>query len=344
MRIGEIIRNCRKKENLTQEQVANYLSITTPAVNKWENGISYPDITLLSPLARILKVDVNTLLAFNEELTEAEVNKFGRDVSEMVSKEGYEKAFEMGSDLIKQYSNCDELILRVASMLRLFLVSQQIDNKDKYEEKIIAWIELVASGNNEKTATMAKISLVAIYRDREEYEKAEEILRKLPNLEMDYSKKLQQILLLKSMNKIDEAYDVCEQMLFKTAHEAIGILVLMAEMSLKENKSIDTEDYIERAKKLVEVFELGAYQKYSLDLYLAKENKDKEKAIELIVNMVKEAETMSIMVSKLYKHRKWKVTKRLSKDKYESLAKGIIKKNKELDFVKDDPRIKFLLE
>ncbi|QAA32331.1 helix-turn-helix domain-containing protein [Clostridium manihotivorum] len=344
MRIGEIIRDYRKKENLTQEQVANYLNISTPAVNKWENGISYPDITLLSPLARILKVDVNTLLAFNEELTEAEVNKFGRDVSEMVSKEGYEKAFEMGSELIKQYSNCDELILRVASMLRLFLVPQQIDNKDKYEEKIIAWIELVASNSNEKTATMAKISLVAIYRERKEYEKAEEILRKLPDLEMDYGKKLQQILLLESMDKLDEAYDACEQMLFKTAHEAVGILFLMAEMALKENETSDAEDYIERAKKLVEVFELGAYHKYTLDLYLAKEKQDKEKAIELVINMVKEAETMDSMDSKLYKHRKWKVTKRWSKDRYERLVKKLIKNDKTLDFVKDDPRIKFLLE
>lgn len=38
MRISEVIRNYRKKENLTQEQVANYLNISTPAVNKWENG------------------------------------------------------------------------------------------------------------------------------------------------------------------------------------------------------------------------------------------------------------------------------------------------------------------
>jgi transcriptional regulator with XRE-family HTH domain len=45
MRISEVIRNYRKKENLTQEQVANYLNISAPAVNKWESGISYPDIT-----------------------------------------------------------------------------------------------------------------------------------------------------------------------------------------------------------------------------------------------------------------------------------------------------------
>lgn len=40
MKINEVIRYYRKKENLTQEQVANYLNISAPAVNKWENGVS----------------------------------------------------------------------------------------------------------------------------------------------------------------------------------------------------------------------------------------------------------------------------------------------------------------
>jgi hypothetical protein len=53
---------------------------------------------------------------------------------------------------------------------------------------------------------------------------------------------------------------------------------------------------------------------------------------------------MSSIDSKLYKHRKWKGTKRWSKDRYESLVKKLIKNDKTLDFVKDDPRIKFLLE
>ena len=56
MCIGEQIKNYRKTEGLTQEQVPNYLGVSTPAVNKWEKGASYPDITLLSPLARLLGV------------------------------------------------------------------------------------------------------------------------------------------------------------------------------------------------------------------------------------------------------------------------------------------------
>jgi len=344
MKIGEVIRKCRKKENLTQEQVANYLNISAPAVNKWENGISHPDITLLSPLARVLKIDVNTLLAFNEELTATEVNKLGREVSEMVSKDGYQKAFERGSDLIKQYSSCDELILRISSILRLFLVTSQVEEKDKYERKIIAWIEFVAASSNEKTGCMAKISLSAIYREKEEYEKAQKILDKIPEFELDIEKKIQQALLHESSGKFEEAYGVCEDILFSDALETIGALYLIIEMLLKENKFSEAEEHIERAKKMVEAFDLGDYQKYSFDLYLAKEKQDKEKTIEMIINMVNTADSMDHMKSKLYRHRKWKSLNSWSKDKYENLAKMKIKKDKTLDFVKNDPRIKFLLE
>lgn len=40
MKIGEVIRKYRKEKDLTQEQMANYLGVSAPAVNKWENGDS----------------------------------------------------------------------------------------------------------------------------------------------------------------------------------------------------------------------------------------------------------------------------------------------------------------
>ena len=73
MKINEVIRQRRKELGLTQDRVAELLGVSAPAVNKWENGNSYPDITLLPPLARLLKTDLNTLLSFQDELTDLEV-------------------------------------------------------------------------------------------------------------------------------------------------------------------------------------------------------------------------------------------------------------------------------
>ena len=76
MKINDIIREKRLAKGLTQEQIANYLGVSTPAVNKWERGISYPDIVLLPALARLLDTDLNTLLSFQDNLSKEEITLF----------------------------------------------------------------------------------------------------------------------------------------------------------------------------------------------------------------------------------------------------------------------------
>ena len=46
MDIGVVIKKYRKEAGMTQEEMANRLGVTTPAVNKWENSNSKPDIEL----------------------------------------------------------------------------------------------------------------------------------------------------------------------------------------------------------------------------------------------------------------------------------------------------------
>ena len=40
MNIGNVIKKYRKESGFTQEEMATRLGVTTPAVNKWENGVS----------------------------------------------------------------------------------------------------------------------------------------------------------------------------------------------------------------------------------------------------------------------------------------------------------------
>lgn len=61
-KIGKFIAECRKKQNLTQKELAEKLNITDRAVSKWERGINLPDISLLYELSDILKINVTELL------------------------------------------------------------------------------------------------------------------------------------------------------------------------------------------------------------------------------------------------------------------------------------------
>ena len=59
---GDIILELRKEQNLTQQDLAKKLNITDKAISKWERGLSYPDITSISTLAKSLNVDSSYLI------------------------------------------------------------------------------------------------------------------------------------------------------------------------------------------------------------------------------------------------------------------------------------------
>jgi len=60
--LGKRISQNRKRLGLTQDQLAEKLGVTAQAVSKWENDLSCPDITMLSPLAEIFGVTTDELL------------------------------------------------------------------------------------------------------------------------------------------------------------------------------------------------------------------------------------------------------------------------------------------
>lgn len=62
-KIGKFIAECRKSKNLTQEQLAEKLNITSKAVSKWECGKSLPDASIMIDLCNILEISVNDLLS-----------------------------------------------------------------------------------------------------------------------------------------------------------------------------------------------------------------------------------------------------------------------------------------
>ena len=61
-KVGKFIRELRKKNNLTQADLANKYGVTYQAVSKWENGINLPDISLLKEMSRDFNVNIEDIL------------------------------------------------------------------------------------------------------------------------------------------------------------------------------------------------------------------------------------------------------------------------------------------
>lgn len=75
LNIGKNIKRLRLAKGLTQEQLAELLTVSTAAVSKWEAKNTYPDITMLFPLSEIFGVSVDDLLGYDEGKAKADVDK-----------------------------------------------------------------------------------------------------------------------------------------------------------------------------------------------------------------------------------------------------------------------------
>lgn len=61
-KLGNIIKDIRHKNNLTQKELADMLNVTYQAVSKWENGKNMPDIAILKEISEKFNIDISLLL------------------------------------------------------------------------------------------------------------------------------------------------------------------------------------------------------------------------------------------------------------------------------------------
>ena len=95
IKIGKFIAACRKKENLTQLQLAEKLGITDRAVSKWETGKCLPDSAIMLDLCGVLGISVNDLLC-----------------GEVVTMENYNKETEKQLlEMVKEKERADKNLL-----------------------------------------------------------------------------------------------------------------------------------------------------------------------------------------------------------------------------------------
>ena len=75
MTIGANIKRLRAAKEITQEQLSVAMNVTCAAVSKWERGESYPDITLLQPLAYYFGVTLDELMGYDQEKIAADIDE-----------------------------------------------------------------------------------------------------------------------------------------------------------------------------------------------------------------------------------------------------------------------------
>ena len=322
MNIGSVIKKYRKEAGYTQEEMANRLGVTTPAVNKWENGNSKPDIELLSPIARLLHISLDTLLSFQEKLTDFEIGEFIQKMDKMFSEEGYEKTYQWAVNTIKKYPNCNLLIWQIAVMLDSRRIIGECDNPDKYDEQINAWYEIALNDEEEKIQHHAADSLFGFYLRKKDYAMAEKYLRYFSDY--DPVKKVKMGQLYMQQGKTEDAYEKLEDVVFSTYTTLNLTFGTMITQALEEKNHEYAKYLAKKMNVLANAFDMGKYHECAAMLNVVVAEKDVEGTFQVTKQLLENVDTMGdFRESKLYQHMKFRNTENpYAKEMKKALLEG----------------------
>lgn len=83
--IGSRVKELRNQKNLTQEQLANRLSVTKSVISAYENGFRFPSLDVLIQLAYVFNVSTDYLLGVNKKRV-LDVSKLSLSQVEIINK------------------------------------------------------------------------------------------------------------------------------------------------------------------------------------------------------------------------------------------------------------------
>lgn len=337
MSLGKVIRKYRKMRNLTQEEMAGRLGVTAPAVNKWENENSYPDITLLAPIARLLNISLDTLLSYREDLTAEEINEIVREADLKLKKESYDEAFLWAKKILEQYPNCEQLILNIAIIFDAQRIVQGISKTEEYDEYFCSLYIRALNSNDEAIRIRAADTLVGFYIRKREYDKAEKYLEYFSIQNPERKRKQAQI--YAETGRIKEAYKAYEELLFSDYQKSSLELHGMYLLALQDNDRKRAHKLVDKQRDLARCFEMGRYYEASSGLELATLEKDAGTVVDIMEEMLSCVEQIGdFRKAPLYEHMDFK---EMREDFIAELKENLLKcfrDEESFGFLKNDER------
>ena len=335
MQLGQVIRKYRKNKNMTQEEIAGRLGVTAPAVNKWENGASMPDIMLLAPIARLLGITTDILLSFREELTEEEINALVYEADSMLKEKPYEEVFLWVKKKLEQYPNCEQLILQLAVILDAQRMVQEPPDADQYDDYICSLYARGLESDDETIRSRVADALFSFYLRKERYDKAEEYLKYFSV--QDPIKKMKQAQIYGKTNRISDAYKAYEELLYSHYQLASGALHGMYMLAMDQGEMDRAHMLVRKQEELARCFEMGKYCEASSRLDIATVEQDVDTVIATMKEMLSSiGQIGSFYRSPLYGHMEFKEMR----EEFLAELKNSFRDEESYRFLRDDERWK----
>lgn len=182
MNIGSNIKKLRLARGMTQEELAEYTGVSSRAVSRWENSVTFPDITLLPILANIFEITV-------DELLDVDVYKKEQDISQIFEEnEKYkrtgetEKSIELLKKSLSKYPNNFEIMNELMQALLMYYCAKDGDREYLLSEIIMLGEKILNKCSNNEIRESAMKKLVFVYPRVNELEKAKKLVDSRPSM------------------------------------------------------------------------------------------------------------------------------------------------------------------
>lgn len=186
MTIGATIKYLRQEQDITQEQLASALGITSRAVSQWENDRTAPDISQLPALANFFDVTTDYLLGVDIRRKEDEVQRIVSEALKYEQRGDQKGKADYLKEQIKTYPNEPLLLSELASAMQCYYFIQRKADTEQLRVEISAEIialcerALKYSKPTDDISFAKQILLTQYLRYTGEKEKAREIIMSLP--------------------------------------------------------------------------------------------------------------------------------------------------------------------
>ncbi len=288
--IGQKIRELRRRDGRTQEDLAGALGVTAQAVSRWESGGSYPDMEIVPSIANYFGVSIDDLFGYHGE-REAKIDALlaavdEKDALNLREDCTYDECIAMLREGLAEFPGNERITHRLANLLNnagwtrhtTYGNWHRYDDADGYirynfdpERKNPYWVEsvklyerLLRTAEDPTVITDATCKLILTYRVFGEYEKGRALALRLPSAEQ-----CREVMLATAFDGAEQKTclaDALETLAVTFAEQFMYALV-------NDVRNFETDEPIRKVRGLIGMFDLidgGAQEVAYLYLYLAR--------------------------------------------------------------------------
>ena len=200
LNLGTKIRELRRRDGRTQDNLAEALGVTAQAVSRWESSGSYPDMEMIPAIANYFHVSIDELFGYQND-REERIKRILEEAKNQINAQGYllgrghgdyESCVQMLREAVAEFPNEPEILFQLAEALHRLgwqkhgrAIRMKDDDKEHFYENVeyntqnTYWWEalqvyeklLKMDISSERHGEIV-LTTVMIYRSMGEYEKA----------------------------------------------------------------------------------------------------------------------------------------------------------------------------